>query len=52
MSVVMKNANLNKISKNMIENGILKLAKIALWVYNNLNIHFVLYSEGGVQFVS
>lgn len=52
MNAVIKNANLNKISKIMLKNGIFKLAKIALRVYNNLIIHFVPYSEGGVQFVS
>ena len=35
-----KNANLNKNIEFKSKNGVLRLAKIARWVYNNLNIHF------------
>ena len=37
---VYKNANLNENIEFKAKNGVLDLAKIARWVYNNLNIHF------------
>ena len=40
MIYIIKNANFNEYIKIKAKNGVLSIAKIAMWVYNNLNIHF------------